>query len=89
MNWPERGLDTPLNTVPRWHIAWGTGHRIVEQTIARLQAHPHRSRLEILFDCEVAELDVAGGRVSGVRGRSLVDVSIFAARAGARTIAGG
>src|SRR5450756_1795843 len=33
VNWPERGLYTPGNTVPRWHIAWGTGHAIVEQVV--------------------------------------------------------
>ncbi len=25
VNWPERGLYRPGNSVPRWHITWGTG----------------------------------------------------------------
>ncbi|MGZ4878919.1 MAG: FAD-dependent oxidoreductase, partial [Candidatus Angelobacter sp.] len=26
VNWAERGIYGPGNTVPRWHITWGTGY---------------------------------------------------------------
>src|SRR5690606_40878758 len=26
VNWPERGMDVKGNSVPRWHITWGTGY---------------------------------------------------------------
>ncbi len=26
--WVERGLYTPGNSVPRWHVVWGTGGRV-------------------------------------------------------------
>jgi predicted oxidoreductase len=26
VQWAERGLPEPGNTIPCWHIAWGTGH---------------------------------------------------------------
>jgi uncharacterized protein len=53
VNWPERGLHVPGNSVPRWHIVWGTGYEIVHRLLNALEAHPRRSNLEILFDTEV------------------------------------
>jgi predicted oxidoreductase len=67
VNWAERGLHGPGNTVPRWHIVWGTGHEIIERLLEALEAHPRRSNLEIWFDSEVSGLETANGRVSGVR----------------------
>ena len=29
LNWAERGLDQPGNSVPRFHIVWGTGQGLV------------------------------------------------------------
>ncbi|HNP08276.1 MAG TPA: FAD-binding protein, partial [Cyclobacteriaceae bacterium] len=26
VNWPERGMYVKGNSVPRWHITWGTGY---------------------------------------------------------------
>ncbi|MGE5360100.1 MAG: FAD-dependent oxidoreductase [Bacteroidales bacterium] len=69
--WPERGVYAPGNTVPRWHIAWGTGYEIVQRVIAALDAHPRRANLEILFDTEVSCLDVSNGRVVGIVGRRM------------------
>ncbi|GHE97848.1 FAD-dependent oxidoreductase [Thalassotalea profundi] len=36
VNWVERGLFTPGNSVPRYHILWGTGLHLVETIIAKL-----------------------------------------------------
>ena len=36
VNWAERGLFHPGNSVPRWHIAWGTGFAIIEAVVAAL-----------------------------------------------------
>ena len=66
VNWAERGLHRAANTVPRWHIAWGTGFEIVHRLLAALDAHPNRSRLDLRFDTEVSGLDAEGGRVRGV-----------------------
>ena len=68
VNWAERGLYAPGNTVPRWHIAWGTGHEIVARCLAALETHPNRSRLELLFDTAVNGLEITGGCVRSVRG---------------------
>lgn len=70
VNWAERGLHGPGNTVPRWHITWGTGYEIVERLLAALDAHPNRGKLELLFDTEVSAIDMRNGRAAGISGRS-------------------
>ena len=36
VNWVERGLYQPGNSVPRYHVLWGTGWQLVETIIALL-----------------------------------------------------
>jgi predicted oxidoreductase len=71
VNWAERGVYGPGNTVPRWHIVWGTGHEIVERLQNALEAHPQRAKLEILFDTEISAIEMTSSRATGVRGRSM------------------
>jgi hypothetical protein len=66
--WVERGLYTPGNSVPRWHIVWGTGHELAVQLNRHLLAHPRRSLLELRFDHRVESLVTSNGRVTGCRG---------------------
>jgi predicted oxidoreductase len=89
VNWAERGLFRPGNSVPRWHIAWGTGHAIVEAVAAALDRHPHRDRLEIRFGHRVERLLVEAGRVVGCAGRLEDDGADFEARAGHVVLASG
>jgi uncharacterized protein len=70
VNWAERGLYAPGNSVPRWHIAWGTGYEIIDRLLHSLDAHPRRSRLEVLFDTEVSAVEVTSGRTTGIYARS-------------------
>lgn len=71
VNWPERGLHAPGNTVPRWHIVWGTGYEIIARLLAALEAHPRRANLEMLFDTEVCGIEVTDGRATAVHGRDM------------------
>lgn len=89
VNWPERGVFKPGNSIPRWHIALGTGYEIVACCIAALERHPRRSQLEIRFETEVSGLEIEGGTVVGVHGRSMSDGSSFRARAESTVIAAG
>jgi predicted oxidoreductase len=68
VNWAERGIYGPGNTVPRWHIAWGTGYEIVHRLLNALEAHPHRANLQMLFDTEVCAIEITNGRATGIRG---------------------
>lgn len=73
VNWPERGIHAPGNTVPRWHIVWGTGFEIVERLLSALDAHPRRANLELLFDTEVSRIEMTNGRATGVHCRATND----------------
>lgn len=71
VNWPERGLYRPANSVPRWHIVWGTGFEIIHRLLAALEDHPRRESLTLLFDTEVSDVEMTLGRATGVSGRTL------------------
>jgi predicted oxidoreductase len=81
VNWAERGLFRPGNSVPRWHIAWGTGFAIIEAVVAALESHPHRDRLGIRCGHRVERLLVEAGRVVGCAGTAEGDGEDFEARA--------
>lgn len=68
VNWPERGLYKPGNSVPRWHIAWGTGFGIIEAILKSLDAHPNRKNLQIQFGHQVNRLEYTDGAVTGCHG---------------------
>jgi predicted oxidoreductase len=68
VNWPERGLFVPGNSVPRWHITWGTGHGLMESLINHLENHPNRDKLKTKFGHRVNGLISTGGRINGCKG---------------------
>ena len=67
VNWVERGDYVPGNSVPRYHLLWGTGLGLVEAFIAKLAAHRNRDKLHYLFNRRVDDLIVDNGRVAGCR----------------------
>lgn len=69
VNWPERGMFATGNSVPRWHIAWGTGKGLVEALLQHLDAHPQRANLKIYFNHRVEHLLQSGGVLSGCSGK--------------------
>ncbi|TFV61288.1 FAD-binding dehydrogenase [Geodermatophilus sp. DF01-2] len=74
VGWAERGGYTATghgNSVPRFHIVWGTGPGIVEPFARRVRAAADRGLLELRFRHRVDELVVNGGAVTGVRGAVL------------------
>lgn len=89
VNWTERGFDRTHNSVPRWHIAWGTGYEIIEKCVAALENHPGRSRLELLFEHEVSGFEFEGSRVVGVYGKRMSDGAEFSVKAEHTVIASG
>ena len=87
--WVERGLHTPGNSVPRWHIVWGTGYELQVVLNAHLLSRPNRDRLDLRFDHRVETLVVTNGRVTGCRGRLEGGDDEFEASAENVVIAGG
>lgn len=89
VNWPERGLFRPGNSVPRWHIAWGTGHEIIEKVLEHLKNHPCSNNLTIVFDHRVSGMEYASGRVTGCFGVSESSGFEFEAKANSVIAASG
>jgi len=71
VGWAERGgygAQGHGNSVPRFHITWGTGPAIVEIFARRLVDHP---KVQFAYRHQVDELIVEGKSVTGVRGSVL------------------
>jgi predicted oxidoreductase len=71
VGWAERGGYDARghgNSVPRFHITWGTGPAIVDVFARRLANHP---RVRFAHRHRVDELVVEDGAVTGVRGALL------------------
>ncbi|MBX6391555.1 MAG: FAD-binding dehydrogenase [Frankia sp.] len=74
VGWAERGgygADGPGNSVPRFHITWGTGPAVVEPFAARVRAAAETGQVRLLFRHQVDGLSVTGGQVDGVHGTVL------------------
>ncbi|HSZ68820.1 MAG TPA: FAD-binding dehydrogenase [Solirubrobacteraceae bacterium] len=68
VNWAERGNFGDGNSVPRFHLTWGTGKALVEAVWGAIEREPRRAALEVRFGARVSELIVADdGRVVGCR----------------------
>ena len=89
VNWPERGVLQAGNSIPRWHITWGTGYEIIFRLVNALNAHPRRANLTILFDHEVNGIEVTGGRAVALTGRNMNDGRTFRAQGEHLVIASG
>ena len=87
--WVERGLATRGNSVPRWHVVWGTGHGLMHHLIGHLRSHPRQELLTLRFGCRVEELISDGGAVVGCRGVSEDSNQAFEVRADAVLVATG
>lgn len=68
VHWVERGLYRPGNSVPRFHMVWGTGRGLMDTLIGHLHTHPKADRLTTRFRHRVTDLVTTNGRVTGVRG---------------------
>lgn len=88
-NWVERGLFTPGNSFPRFHIVWGTGEVLTTTLIAQLQPHLQSGRLEIRFGQRVEGLLSQAGQVNGCHGVHEADGQPFEARAEVVVVATG
>jgi uncharacterized protein len=89
VNWVERGEFQPGNSVPRFHVAWGTGKGITNAVIAALRGHANSGRLTLRFNARVERLTLRGGRVIGAEGVNEQDGTPFAVRAEQVVIAAG
>ncbi|NYF11092.1 hypothetical protein HDC94_002248 [Leifsonia sp. AK011] len=76
VGWAERGGYTATehgNSVPRFHITWGTGPGILAPFIAAVREGVEKGLVSLRFRHRVDELILEGGAVVGARGAVLAD----------------
>ena len=75
VQWAERGgylADGHGNSVPRFHVTWGTGPGILEPFVRALLDARREGLVDVRFRHRVTGLVTTDGRVTGVRGDVLV-----------------
>jgi len=70
IHWVERGLFKPGNSVPRFHMVWGTGHELATKLIKNLSNHAKYKNLDIRFNHRI--MNLLGGR-GGITGAAGID----------------
>ncbi|MBT9256611.1 FAD-binding dehydrogenase [Phycicoccus sp. KQZ13P-1] len=91
VGWAERGDGTSGghgNSVPRFHIPWGTGTGVVAPFERRVREHVAGGRIVYRPRHRVDELVTTGGAVTGVRGSVLVDDDAPRGAASSREVVG-
>src|SRR6478672_7430902 len=91
VGWAERGdgsASGPGNSVPRFHIVWGTGPGVLAPFVRRVRAAERRGLVRFRFRHRVSELTVEGGVVTGVRGEVLEPSDAPRGQASSRTAVG-
>jgi len=74
VGWAERGGAQATghgNSVPRFHITWGTGPGVVAPFERRVRAHMATGRIKLACRHRVDRLIVTQGAATGVAGRTL------------------
>jgi len=91
VGWAERGgyLATGHgNSVPRFHVTWGTGPGVIEPFVRRVHDARQRGLVELRFRHQVDELTVTDGTVTGVAGHLLQPSAIARGQASSREAVG-
>ena len=91
VGWAERGgyLATGHgNSVPRFHVTWGTGPAVVDPFIARVRAAEAKGLISLRFRHRVDGMSVTNGAVDGVHGAVLEPSSADRGKPSSRTAVG-
>ncbi|MFF4525876.1 FAD-binding dehydrogenase [Streptomyces bluensis] len=91
VGWAERGGYDARghgNSVPRFHITWGTGPGLVEPFERRVRAGAARGLVQLKFRHRVTGLSRSAGAVDTVTGEILEPSGIRRGQASSRTVTG-
>jgi uncharacterized protein len=91
VGWAERGLAGVTacgNSVPRFHITWGTGPGVLEPFVRRVQAHERSGRITLRYRHRVSDLLLSNGAVQGVSGDVLEPTTVARGERSSRTVVG-
>ncbi len=91
VGWAERGdgrANGHGNSVPRFHITWGTGPGVIAPFERRVREAVDRGRVTILYRHRVDGLVSTGGAITGVRGTILEPSGIERGQPSSRVVVG-
>ncbi|MBZ9849795.1 FAD-binding dehydrogenase [Mesorhizobium sp. CA14] len=91
VGWAERGGGNATghgNSVPRFHITWGTGPGVLEPFVQRVREAQKRGLVAFKFRHRVNEIIRTGDTVTGVRGDMLEPSSVERGRKSSRAVTG-
>ena len=89
VQWVERGLMRPGNSLPRYHVIWGASQRMARLLLEALERHPQRAKLQILLRHRVGALLRSGSAVSGCTGIDEASGAEFSVAAEQTVVAAG
>jgi predicted oxidoreductase len=91
VGWAERGGHNAIghgNSVPRFHITWGTGPGLIAPFIARARSAAEQGLITFKFRHQVNALTKSGGTVDGVRGDILEPSEVMRGAKSSRHVVG-
>ena len=91
VGWAERGgglADGPGNSVPRFHVTWGTGPAVMEPFEKKVRAGAAAGKVIFKFRHRVDGIVRTGGAVTGVRGSILEPSTAARGTPSSRTVIG-
>ena len=91
IGWAERGGYDAMshgNSVPRFHVTWGTGPGVIEPFVRRAREAQAKGLLTFKFRHRVDALDVSGGTVTGVSGAILKPTDVIRGASSSRDVVG-
>src|SRR3954466_14788832 len=91
VGWAERGGYDAMshgNSVPRFHVSWGTGPGIVDPFERRAREAQARGLLSFRFRHRVDALTSTGGAIDGVSGAILEPSSVARGKSSSRVVTG-
>ncbi len=94
VQWAERGgyavgpSGSHGNSVPRFHVTWGTGPGVVAPFGRRVKEAADRGLVQLRFRHRVTGLSVTDGAVTGVEGEVLVPSGVERGTPSSREVAG-
>lgn len=91
VGWAERGGEQAHghgNSVPRFHITWGTGTGVVAPFAKLMTQHAAAGKLQLGFRHRATGLMAANGVVTGVQGDVLENTTVARGRSTSREIVG-
>jgi hypothetical protein len=91
VGWAERGgswADGHGNSVPRFHITWGTGPGILDPFLRRVRAHAEAGLIDLRFRHRADRIAMENGVAKGVEGAILAADDALRGQSTNREIAG-